>query len=563
VLLMRPFFLIAALSCALSLRAEQPAPDPHPPTPPTQPAIPLGVGGVQSIPQVADWAPYLADLQGSDKAKQEAAAQVFLDSGQLGYNVLERLLKNPDKDLVTRVRDIRGKIDERSYKLFQEAMTKRERIFSTALDLEQLEDLKNTLSALGSYASVLQVKQQSFQILGEVRRSIAAVEGAKKQLIDLDRLLKATPPPEGIYRAAMLISRATAYRALLRHKDVLAAAQEAETASGAKGRLTPQALRIQAETYQRLLDLENARNICRKIMHDFPRSMEMHFAHQALFDSYIQEQRFDDAYRELKEYLAAFPIDDEAQQSAMALLTKLMDDEHDYKRVAELAEWMIATLPLERLDVETVKCFGGCNEYVLKDYAKAERAYSMLHEYFSDSMDPKDIERVIERVHRKAGGKFEKEPLESDEGPKGAMAGFLRCIRTRNAKDLALFVPDERLDEFKEQLEEPGDSLVPLLTFCDVIVSNVEYSPTKDSAMMFLSILPAAGNAAKEAVQPAMKEGGKWKVVWRNLDAEAALPNMPDVPQLPTPLAPVAPPKPDEKAPVPPSQPVPPKTEEK
>src|SRR5436309_926251 len=99
-LALRPMLAIALLSCALPLRAQQPAPDPHPAT----------GAKVQSIPQVADWAPYLADLQGGDKSKQDAAAQVFIDSGQLGYNVLERLLKNPDKDLVARVRELRGKI---------------------------------------------------------------------------------------------------------------------------------------------------------------------------------------------------------------------------------------------------------------------------------------------------------------------------------------------------------------------------------------------------------------------------------------------------------------------
>jgi hypothetical protein len=535
-------FVLTGLLTSLSLFAADPTPLlPQPPR-------------TVSVPQVSDWGPYLADIQSSEKSKQDSAAQAFLDAGQLGYNLLGTLLKNADVDLSKRIKDLRAKIDERSYKLYAEAAGKREKIFSKPLDVDSLDDLKNVWTALATYSSVLQVKQQAFQVVSELKRTMANVDAANKRLKEIDGELKTDTNPPGLFRAGLLIARAEALKLVLRDKDVLGAAQEAEVCSGKKGRLTPTALRIEIEAYQRLNDNESLRNTCRKILSDYPRSMETHVAHQSMLDSFIREKRFDDAIRELKEYQAAFPIDEEVQQSISATLSALMDQEHDYKRVADLAEWALSALPLERVEVDIPKCYGGCNEYVLKDFTKAERGYAMLHEFFPDAIDPKDVEKVMGRLKLKAAGRFPKEPAETDDGPAGALAGFLRAVRTKDPKALELFVPNEEADEFKDQLLEPGDSLVPLLTFSDVIVRNIEYSPKKDSATMFLDIFPSAGNQPRPALQFAFNEGGKWKIRWRNLpDANAPVVTPPIDATAPPPAKPteatVEPPPPQTTAP--------------
>ena len=517
-------------------------------------AGPLSVGSAkagedpktQSVGQVSDWGPYLADIQSSDKAKQEAAGKAFFEAGQLGYNVLGTLLKSTDMDLIKRVKDLRAKIDERSYALYKTAEEQRELIFSKPLEAEPLEELKNKWTEVATYASVLPVKQHAFQAISEIKRTLGNVDAANRKLKDLDVEFKADPAPQGLYRASLLINRAEALKLLLRDKEVLGTAQEAEQASGKLGRLTPVALRIQIESFQRLNDFESVRATCKKLLATFPRALETRFARQSIVDTLVREKRFDEAIRELKETLNAFPVDEEVQQSLTSLLSSLMDQEHDYKRVAELSEWAMATLPLERIDVDIAKCFGGTSEYVTKDYTKAERGYSMLHEYFPDMIDPKDVDKVLERLKLKAAGKFPKEPVETDDGPSGALAGFLRAVRTHDAKALADFVPTEEAESFKQELDEPGDTFVPLLTFSDVIVRNIEFSPKKDSATMFIDIYPSAGLVAKSAIQFAFHEGDKWKIRWRNIP-EATV-DVPPTPQVPAPkeAAPIGPVKPPD-----------------
>lgn len=479
----------------------------------------------QSVGQITDWAPYLADFQSSDVAKQEAAAQAFLNAGQLGYNNLGTLLTSTDAALLKRVKELRAKIDTRSYKLYSDADQLRERVFSKPLEIDTLEDLKSKWTEVGVYSSVLEVKQRAFQTLSEIKRAIGNVDAAKRKLKDLEADFKVIPPPQGLYLASLLISRAEAYKLLLRDKDVLGSAQEAEQASGKTGRLTPVALRIQIEAFQRLADFEDMRTTCRRLLTAFPRAIEVRFARQAIIDSLVRERRFDDAIRELKDAFAAFPIDEEFQQSLTSLLSSLMDQEHDYKRVADLSEWALGALPLERIDADIPKCFGGCNEYVTRDFTKAERGYTLLHEYFPDMIDPKDVDKVLERLKLKAAGKFPKEPAEKDGGPQGALAGFLRAVRTRDAKALTDFVPVEEAEGFKQELDTPGNTFVPLLTFSDVIVRNVELSPKKDSAILFIDIYPSAGLIAKSAIQSAFFEGDKWKIRWRDIpEAETQTP---------------------------------------
>ena len=499
----------------------------------------------QSVGQVSDWAPFLADLQGSDKAKQEAAGKAFFDAGQLGYNVLGTLLKSTDAELVKRIKELRAKIDERSYALYRDAEQLRERVFSKPLDADALDQLKSKWTEVATYSSVMQVKQQAFQVVSDIKRALGNVDAANRKLKDLDADLKAIPPPQGLYLASLMISRAEALKMLLRDKESLGAAQEAEQASGKTGRLTPTALRFQIDAFQRLADFENARTTCRKLLSAFPKALETRYARQAIIDSLVREKRFDDAIRELKEAFNAFPVDEELQQALTSLLSELMDQEHDYKRVSDLAEWALSTLPTERIDVDIAKCYGGCNEYVTKDYAKAERGYSMLHDTFPDMIDPKDVDKVLERLKLKAAGKFPKEPTEKDEGPSAALAGFLRAVRTRDAKAILDFVPEDEGEAFKQELDDPGDSIVPLLTFSDVIVRNVEFSPKKESATMFIDIYPSAGLVAKSAIQFAFHEGDKWKIRWRSIpDAgvENPAPPAPPAPDAPAP-APNAPPK--------------------
>lgn len=475
--------------------------------------------------QVIDWKPILEDFQGSDTVRQQAAAKTIVDAGNSGYINVTALLKKNDEALSNRVKDVQRQIEQRSSEMYQAVCAKHVELLAKPLVAAPLEQLAIEWEHLFSYTPIPQLQRDAWQFANDMHRRSKNVETATQKLTDLDNELVKDPVPTGVLRSSLLINRAEMLMALQRHKDALVTTQDAITAGGKNGRLTPLALKIQAETHMRLNDTEHARGACNTIIADFPRSLEVHFAQQAILDSYIQERRWDDAFRQLKVYISVFPIDEDAQQAANGLLKVLMDDEHDYKHALELAEWMLASLPIERIAMDVPRCFGGCNEYVFKDYNKAERGYAMLRDNFADAVEINEIKAVIDRVKLKASGKFQKEPNISDEGPAGALAQFLKAVRTRDAKAIGELVLADKIKEFAARVANSNDALVASVTFADVIVKHVEMSSNKDSALLFVDVYPSASVEPKAMFEAAMIEDGKWRIRWKDIDEDLPAPD--------------------------------------
>lgn len=519
---MRGMVCGALTSLALSAGAGEAAtPEPVKPVPPVQPVQP--VQPVKPQPpvvnpqQIVDWKPYLDDFTSADAARQQAATKTFIESGSRGYMILGNLLKNPNADIVKRANDVRNEIDQRSLNMYRELDAKRQKAAKEPLTPEALDVQRQEWIKMAMYASQNALKQFGFQTSQELQKQIDAVKAAQKQLADADAQMKAGEL-KGLQRASVQIDRAQALKTLQRDADSLAAVQDALTASGKEGRLTPSGLKLLIEIYQRAEDAKNIEATCRRIIAEYPRSLEIKFAYKTLSDQLMAEKKFDDAFTLIKAYVAAFPIDEEAQDTAYSLMETLMNDEQDYKRVGPVTDWLIETMPLDRLRPETAKLNGGCNEYIVKDYAKAIRGYTLLRDKFADMVSADDMTAALARLTAKMEGKFPKEPNEGEAGPAGAFATFLKAIRTKDVKLIATVVPKEDAEEVAENLGDGSDDRVPALTFSDFAIKKVDIDEKGQAAKIQIDYYEAGSNKPRAITEPAVLEEGKWKIAWQDPD---------------------------------------------
>jgi len=500
-------------------KVQPPPPPVQPPPPPVQPPPPIQIRPKEGNPQqIVDWKPYLDDFAGTDITKQQSATKAFIESGSRGYTILGNLLKHPNADVVKRANEVRTEIDQRSLNMYRDLDAKRQKTVKEPLTVEVLEAQRAEWIKMAMYASQNALKQFGFQTSQEMQKQIDGVKAALKQLEDADAQMKAAGDVKGLARASIQIDRASALKTLQRDKDALAAVQDALAASGKEGRLTPSALKLLIDVYARAEDAKNIEAICRQIIAEYPRSLEVKFAYKTLCDQLTGEKKYDEAFALIKTYIGAFPVDEEAQETAYGLMETLMNDEQDYKRVGPLTDWLIDTLPLDRLRPETAKLSGGCNEYIAKDYAKAIRGYTLLRDKFADMVSADDMNAALARLAAKSEGKFPKEPAETDAGPAGAFAVFLKAIRTRDTKLIATIVPKEEAEESAENLGDGSDERVPALTFSDFVIKKVEPDAKGQEAKLAIDYYEAGSNKPRAITETAVLEEGKWKIHWQDPD---------------------------------------------
>jgi hypothetical protein len=486
---------------------------PEPPKPqPQPPAV--------SVQQITDWTPYLNDFQGADAAKQEAAAKTFVEAGSRGYAALATLLKNPNAEIAKRAAKVRQEIDVRSWKTYQELAAKRNQLHGQALTSQSIEDLRQAFVKLAMYASPEPLRRLCFQTATELQNKLREFEQASRQLSTLDQLLKAAPEPKGLRRAAIQVERADALHTQQCYKDVLGAAQDAEAHSGKEGRFAPRALKLQAEASLKLGEAKEHEALCRRILAEYPRSLEVRYAHRALVQLLPVLGRWDDAVQQAKAYLTAFPLDEEAQNEVYGLFSTLLEDERDYARMAGMAEWLLATLPPDRIRPELPKYCGGYNEYAAKDYAKAERAYALLRDNFTDLVSPDEMNSAIARLKLKAEGKFPKEPQPGDAGPAGLFAKMLAAIRARDGKAAAALSAKDGAEELAERIADSTDDLVAIASFADFIVKNVEINKAQTGAKIVVECYDASTTKPLAYNVAAGVEDGQWKIMWEDPPTE-------------------------------------------
>jgi tetratricopeptide (TPR) repeat protein len=468
-------------------------------------------------PANVDWEKQLADFKSDDAEKQKAAEQVFLDAGSRGFNELSALQRSDNAALVKRANELREKINQKSVQLFNEVVGLKQKIDTEPLSVPALQELQKKWLGVASYASQNAIKQNCFQLAHQAQSQIQTVQQTNKELAELDEQLKKTPPEQKQHIASLNLTRATSLRTVQRVADAIAAAQEGLAAGGQTCRHSPALLRLLAELHLQKQDYKNAEPVCQQILKDHPRSLDVKFAHSSLIEISSATQRWDEALARAKEFLTAFPVDETAQESATSLLDTLKEN-HDYARVGPLADWLVQTLPIDRVDPEVARYAAAWSEYLLKDLVKAERLYQSLQLNYADVMPAEEVAGALVRVKAKAGGTFGKEPAEGDEGPAGALARFLKAIRTRDAKLLVTVVPKDEAKNYEELLD--SGEMIPPITFGDFILKEAKLEEDKNNATLTVDYFDAGCDKPTPLPQKAVKEDGQWKIRWSGPKAE-------------------------------------------
>src|SRR6185295_668104 len=122
-----------------------------------------------------------------------------------------------------------------------------------------------------------------------------SLDAATKALKESDIALAAKPEPVGIPRAALLMSRAQLFLTLQRFDDALKTVKDAFAAGGKESRFAPSLLKMEAELSQRKQDSAALEAACKKIIADYPDSLEAKSGFAGLIDLYMEKKRWDEA----------------------------------------------------------------------------------------------------------------------------------------------------------------------------------------------------------------------------------------------------------------------------
>lgn len=522
---MRLFAAFPGLIVAAALSAgEPPQPQPQPPkNPPIQitatPATPGTTIAPVATPlqTTTDWTQHIADFQSEDAAKRESATKAFVEGGARGAPVLDAIAKK-SPELAKRVADVKQLLEKKSVELYQEAAAFSQKAHAEPITIQGIEAQRQKWLAVAMYSTQQALRQSSFQQVQNLQKLSQTISQAQQQLNANDMQLKGPPVPNPLQRASIQMERAAALKKLQRMEDAQAAAKDAVEASGKDGRLTPGAIKLVIELDSGKDEGKATEELSKLILKEYPRSLEVKFAHHRLVDFYSEHERWDEAIAQAKLFVATFPLDEEAQGAAFSLLNSMMDDAREYARAVQWADWLIETFPLDRLQPEAPKNAAGIYEYVVKDYDKAERACMMLRDKFADLVDRADMDRMLARLKQKKEGKFVKEPQPGDPDVAGVFATFVKAVRARDKKLLGELVPKEEVEEYTELLTDTLDSFVPQLTFVDFELKKVDVDAAGNVATLTLLLHEPDSAEPRETKQKALKEDGKWKIQWVDPD---------------------------------------------
>lgn len=513
--------LLPALLLSASIFAgETQPPVPETPPKPVTPTAPVITATPVPLAQnpYAALTPALQALQGADEAKRVEAAKIFVEKGGVGHRLLGNLAASPDAATAQRAKDIRAQIEKRATEMLQAAEAEQLKLQNIPLTPVNIEAVRALWAAAAAYAPQPEYRQQAQQYEQMMKMQVNEVEEANKALAANEAKLAAKPAPSPLAVSTIELERAQSYVTLQRFDDATKSAQASAEAGGKDGRHTPSAIRIQLELAQRKSDHPAIEALCKKLLADHGEALEAALAYGALIDIYSELKRWDEAVATAKNYMTVSPIDESAQDSAFALMDRLMDVEHDYPRAYGLSGWLKTKLPPSRIKPEVLKVLGGCSEYALKDYAKAEAAYKTLAEQFGDVVQVADMENAIKRVKAKAEGKFPTEPKPGDDNPSAALAKFLAAVRARDAKAVSAAVPAALAKDAAEALTQEGSELVPTAMFADYIIKTV--NADGDKAEIVIDYYDAASFTPKLLTQKALKENGAWKIQWQDPEAQ-------------------------------------------
>lgn len=473
-------------------------------------------------------AQHLRDLQGPDEAKREAAGAKLIETGgQQVAAVLKSLMKHKDPAVAEKAKQIDAAIREKETELWKGLSKAYFASRQPPMEAKKYEDFIASARAFTVYATNPTRIQQAAMWSSRAQNDLRRVQQASKALDQYDETLK-DPATTGLRRAAVQLERARQLTALARAEEALAALDDALAAGGPKNRLVPVLLKEKASLLVRTIQPLTARGkadeakarcataeaACRAILSDWKDSLEVRDAYESLIDLYGLLDKPDERIATLKAYQQAFPLDATAQERLAGALTELIEADFDFKRGAALAEYLLDTLPPTRIPPDAPKYLGACNEYVVKDYAKAARGYKTLAEIFPDAIDEKSIAAALKRLEAKTSGKWPAEPKADAAGPEGALAKLLAAVRANNLEGVQAVTPKEQADDWEFDLED----MVIDMVFSDFELQKLESDEAAGKATLHLKQVRAEGLEPLLRTIPAVKEDGAWKIQWPSAD---------------------------------------------
>lgn len=470
----------------------------------------------------------LRDLQSPDEAKRNAAGEKLVETGgQQVAAILKSLMKNKDGAVAEKAKQIDAAIRDKENERWKE-LTKR--YFATRqppMEPKKYEDFIAYARDFTLYAVNPTRIQQAATWSSRAQNDLRRIEQANRALDLYDAQLK-DPATTGLRRAAVQLERARQLTALARAEEALASLDDALAAGGPRNRLVPELLKEKASLLVRTVqplaaqgktDEAKARcaaaeAACRAILSDWKDSLEVRDAYESLIDLYGLLDKPDERIATLKAYQQAFPLDATAQERLTAAVSEFIEADYDFKNGAALAEYILDTLPPSRIPPEAPKYLGACNEYVLKDYAKAARGYKAMAEIFPDAVDEKSIAAALKRLEEKTSGKWPAEPKADAAGPEGALAKLLAAVRANNLDGVLTVTPADQADDWEFDLEE----MVIDIVFSDFELQKLESDEAAGKATLHLKQVRAEGLEPLLRSIPALKENGAWKIQWPSDD---------------------------------------------
>lgn len=473
-------------------------------------------------------AQHLRDLQGADEAKREAASAKLIETGgQQVTAILKSLMKHKDPAVAEKAKQVDAAIRDKETELWKELSKAYFATRQPPMEAKKYQDFIATARAFTLYAGNATRVQQAAMWSSRAQNDLRRVEQAVKVLDQYDEMLK-DPATTGLRRASVQLERARQLTALARGEEALASLEDALAAGGPKNRLVPVLLKEKISLLVRTVhplasqgkgDEAKARcaaaeAACRTILSDWKDSLEVRDAYDGLIDLYALLDKPDERIATLKAYQQAFPLDANAQERLTGAMTELIESDSDFKRGAALAEYILDTLPPSRVPPDAPKYLGACNEYVLKDYAKAARGYKALAEIFPDAIDEKSIAAALKRLETKASGKWPAEPKADAAGPEGALAKLLAAVRANDLEAVLAVTPAEQADDWEFDLED----MVIDMVFSDFELQKLESDEAAGKATLHLKQVRAEGLEPLQRSIPAFKEEGAWKIQWPSAD---------------------------------------------
>ncbi|MCZ7645536.1 MAG: hypothetical protein M5U26_09670 [Planctomycetota bacterium] len=520
--------------------AGQERPTPVRPTPAPVPSNPFALSAHES-------GRLMADFQGEDAEKREAAAQAFIKAGGTVLNLIQSLERSKTPEVAQRAKQVREEIEKKSAERFSNARAQFSAVYKEGLTNERLELLLKDLNEGMYYMASAQQRRSMMAMANRARQDQQRVERATQALAHFDKQLAGPPEAQGVLRASVQFERAKCLADLRRHAEALAAADDGLKAQEAVGRLKPALLLQIADLQRDLGDAENSLATNLRILNECPKSLEVRNAYENLITYYETNQQVDKQVETLKAFCDAFPLDRAAQDMLFQSLDIFWELDQNYPAALALAAYMQERMDVSRHSVNIGRTLALGYEYVQRDYPKAAAEYKRLLNIFPDMVTKELIDGALKRVEAKQAGTFPKPPGPAEAGPKGALGKFLAAVAKKDEAGLKAVTPKQVAEAYGYDLEQLG----PALVFSDVeFLEVVKDERTGITDILVKQYLPDQVEPVKVRVE-AIEEDGAWKIAWpppgEFEDAPMDEPDDAEGEKEPGPQPPKAAPKPPKK----------------